>query len=450
MNGRITLSQKKLNQAHVLSRLVNDTCFTIAEAAKAMGLSERHTKRLKKAYKEEGVEALVHKNIGRIPANAVKEDLRKKIIALKQTKPFDKANFKFFQELIARPKYGICLSYSTLYGILTYAGIQSVKTKRTPNKHRTRKRKPHEGLMLQTDASPFDWLNTGEMFSLHGAIDDATSNVTGLYLCKNECLQGYFEVMRTTIAKNGIPSSIYADRHTIFLSPKSGKLTIEDELNGVQINDTQFGRALRQLGITLLSARSPQAKGRVERLWETLQGRLPVEFALANITTVDEANEFLQSYIKDFNAQFAVPAEESIPYYRQPTAAMNFDNILCVVEKRVFDNGGVFSLHNKSYQIVPMQRDLLPATGKAEILVSPRFGVRASYFGVVYEVIPFIKPQKTVSPPAEKKKGKYIPPESHYYKYGHSLVKKVTFEESDRAILKMLERIFLGKMDDAI
>lgn len=206
MNGKITLSQKKLNQAHVLPRLVNDTCFTIAEAAKATGLSERHTQRLKKAFKEEGVEALVHKNIGRIPANAVKEDLRKKIIALKQTKSFDKANLKFFQELIARPKYGICLSYSTLYGILTDAGIHSVKTKRTPNKHRTGKRKPHEGLMLQTDASPFDWLNTGEMFSLHGAIDDATSNVT-----------------------------------------------------------------------------------------------------------VDEANEFLQSYIKDFNAQLAVPAEESIP-----------------------------------------------------------------------------------------------------------------------------------------
>ncbi|HOF94645.1 MAG TPA: hypothetical protein PKX46_07040 [Clostridia bacterium] len=102
------------------------------------------------------------------------------------------------------------------------------------------------------------------------------------------------------------------------------------------------------------------------------------------------------------------------------------------------------------YPCAPWRRDLLPATGKAEILVSSRFGVRASYFGVVYEVIPFIKLQKAVNQPAEKKKGKYIPPDSHYYKYGHPLVKKVIFEESDRAILKMFERIFLGKMDDAI
>lgn len=445
------MSQKKMNQAFILTRLVEDRGFTITEAAQAMGLSERQTKRLKKAFKEEGVKALVHKNIGRTPANAVDEATRTRIIELKQTEPMKKANIRFFQEIISRPQYGIHLSYSTLYGILSEAGLRSVRANRAPQKHRSRKRKAREGLMLQIDASPYDWLSTGEMFSLHGAIDDATSTVTSLYLSKNECLQGYFEVMRATIVNKGIPLSIYADRHTIFMSPKSGRLTIEDELNGISVQDTQFGRALRQLGITLLNARSPQAKGRVERLWETLQGRLPIELALANITSVDEANNFLKGYLETINAQFGVPPEKTVSAYRPLSVATNLDNILCVVEKRMMDNGGVFSFHNQSYQLVSKRNDrLLPKKGKVDVLVSPYFGIRAAYLGVVYDVSPFARPQKTGKPLTEKKKGKYIPPDSHYYKYGHALIKKITFEDDDTAILKILERVFLGKMDDAV
>jgi transposase len=447
MDRRIELSQKKLNQAYILARLVSDEDFTIAQAAEAMGISKRQVKRLKGEFKKHGADALVHKNIGRPPAHAVSEDIRKRIIGLKTTKLFEKANFCHFKEILAREKFGIHISYSALHGILTSAGIKSPKTKRPAVKHRRRKRKAREGIMLQMDASPFDWLNNGREYSIHGAIDDATGKISALYMCRHECLQGYFEVIRSVITRDGIPLSLYADRHAIFISPKDGKLTVEDELKGVTIKDTQFGRAVRQLGITLIKARSPQAKGRIERLWETLQSRLPIEFALADITTVDAANAFLAGYIHEYNLQFAEEAEDSVKAYRELSPAINLDNILCNVEKRTFDNGGVFSFYNRTFKIVSDKPDrVLPHKGNVNVLFSPIFGIRACFAGIVYEVMPFIKPEKAERKASIKSRTKHIPDDSHYYKYGHKLIKKVTFEDNDIAILKMLERVFLWKM----
>lgn len=445
------MSQKRLQHAHILNRLVTDSSFTIAQAAEATGLSKRQIIRLKGEYKKHGIDALVHKNIGNSPAHAISEELRNTIISLKSSKLFEKANFKHFQEILARDRYGIKISYSALHGILTSAGIKSPKTRRPSKKHRRRKRKAYEGLMLQIDASPFDWLGLGQNFSLHGAIDDATGKVVALYLCKNECLQGYFEMMRTIIKNNGIPVSLYADRHTIFLSPKDGKLTIEEQLQGIQVKDTQFGRAVKQLGINLIKAKSAQAKGRIERLWETLQSRLPIEFALENITTIDAANTFLKAYIDEYNSLFAVEPENAEIVYRDVSPALNIDNILCIVEKRAFDNGGVFSFYNRTFKLVPNKPDTtLPHRGKLDVLLSPVFGVRASFAGIIYDVVPFIKPEKVrKSATASNKKQKYIPDDSHYYKYGHQLIKKVTFEDSDIDILKMLEKIFLWQLPPA-
>lgn len=448
MKRMITLSQEKLNQAHVLARLVSDNNFTNAEAAEAMGLSKRHVIRLKGEYKKQGIDALVHKNIGRTPKHAISEELRQKIIDIKNTKLFEKANFCHFREILAREKYDIHISYSSLHSILTSAGIKSPMKRRPAKTHRRRKRKVREGIMLQMDASPFDWLNDGQDYSIHGAIDDATGKVVALYMCKHECLQGYFEVMRSVITRNGIPVSLYADRHAIFLSPKDGKLTIEEQLEGVVVNDTQFGRAVKELGITLIKARSPQAKGRVERLWETLQSRLPIEFAINDISTIDAANTFLAGYISEYNAQFAVEAEDSESAYRELSPALNLDNILCIVTKRTFDNGGVFSFYSRTFKIVADKPDrILPHKGNINVLVSPVFGVRACFAGIVYNVVPFITPQKAAKKASTTaSRTKYIPDDSHYYKYGHMLVKKVTFEDNDLAILKILEKIFLWKM----
>ncbi|HEX9059395.1 MAG TPA: hypothetical protein VF941_04385 [Clostridia bacterium] len=133
--------------------------------------------------------------------------------------------------------------------------------------------------------------------------------------------------------------------------------------------------------------------------------------------------------------------------YRELSPALNLDNILCNIEKRTFDNGGVFSFHNRSFKIVADKPDrVLPHKGSIQVLVSPQFGLRASFAGIIYNVVPFKKPDKPDEKESPKSRVKYIPDDSHYYKYGHKLIKKVTFEDSDFAILKILEKIFLWQM----
>jgi hypothetical protein len=148
---------------------------------------------------------------------------------------------------------------------------------------------------------------------------------------------------------------------------------------------------------------------------------------------------------------FAVEADNTEIAYREVSPALNIENILCIIEKRSFDNGGVFSFYNRTFKLVsPKPETVLPHRGRLDVLVSPTFGVRASFAGIVYDVVPFIKPEKVKKDANKKpKKKKYIPDDSHYYKYGHQLIKKVTFEDNDIAILKMLEKIFLWRLPPA-
>ncbi|AVX19462.1 ISNCY family transposase [Carboxydocella thermautotrophica] len=438
------MTQKQLNRYKVISSLI-DGKLSISEAAMSLGLSERQIKRLKKGVMEQGPAFLIHKNTGRKPQHALTDELKSKIILLKQSDKYKNANFKHFMELLEVHEE-IAISYSCLHTILTKAGINSPKKRRRFKPHRRRKRRPQEGLLIQMDATPFEWFGTNEKFALHGAIDDATGKIVGLYLAKNECLQGYFEVTWQIVNKHGIPASIYADRHSIFLSQNASRLTIEEQLQGKVVNDTQFGRAMKELGITLIPARSPQAKGRVERLWETLQSRLPVEFKIAGITTIDEANEFLSQYIEKFNSQFAVKALEPETAYRALDQNIDIGHILCVKQKRTIDNGGVFSFYNRHFKVIYKETNPIPPRTKIDVLISPVFGVKVQYKNTVFETIPYVKPQKTQKPKTEATERKpYIPPDTHYFKYGHNLVKRLTYEDSDRDILKMLEEIFLRK-----
>ncbi|QSQ09768.1 hypothetical protein H0A61_02148 [Koleobacter methoxysyntrophicus] len=432
------MTQEQLKKYQVIS-MAAEGRITIREAAESLGLSERQIKRLKKGVMEEGPAFLIHKNTGRKPQHAFTDEIKNKIIVLKQSDIYKDANFMHFVELLAEHE-DISISYSCLHTILTNAGIKSPKKRRRFKSHRRRKRKPQEGLLIQMDASPFEWFGTDEKFTLHGAIDDATGKIVGLYLAKNECLQGYFEVTWQILTKYGIPVSIYADRHSIFLSPNASKLTIEDQLTGKVVNATQFGRAMNELGITLIPARSPQAKGRVERLWETLQSRLPIEFKIAGITTVDQANVFLLQYMDKFNSLFAVEAQVSESAYRPISDDVDIAHVLCVKYQRTVDNGGVFSFYGKHFKVVC--DGAVPPRARIKVLVSPVFAVKAQYKDTVFDTIPYVKSKKTQkSKPVEKKT--YSLPDSHYYKYGHSLVKKVSFEDSDRDILNMLEEIFL-------
>jgi len=442
---RYLMSEKQLNRFSVISKTIGGH-MTIAEAAFSLGISQRQIIRLKQGVIAEGAAFLIHKNTGRKPHHALNEKLIAEIITLKQSENYKSANFQHFQELLQTHEK-IKVSYSALHSLLTDANIKSPKKRRRFKPHRRRKRKPQEGLLIQMDATPFEWFGSSEKFSLHGAIDDATGNIVGLYMTKNECLHGYWEVMRQCMLTHGIPVSLYTDRHAIFLSTLAGKLSIEDQLAGKVVNDTQFGRAMGELGITLIPARSPQAKGRIERLWETLQSRLPVEFKIAGISTIDQANDFLTNYLAAFNATFSVEPEDTESAFRPLATTLNLDSILCVKLIRSVDAGGVFSFYNRQFKIITSP-DFPPLTNKAKVsvLVGPRIGVAVQFKKTMFNVLPYIKQKRpdTAAPPTTSKTP-YSPPDTHYFKYGHSLVKKLTFEDSHSDILLMLEGIFLKK-----
>ena len=438
------MSQTQLNRFAVISKVI-DAHMTIAQAAVSLGISQRQIIRLKKGVIAEGAAFLIHKNTGRKPQHSLDEKIIEKIVSLKQSETYQSANFLHFLELL-ESKEDIKLSYSALHSLLTKSNIKSPKKRRRFKPHRRRKRKPQEGLLIQMDATPFEWFGSSEKFSLHGAIDDATGKIVGLYMTKNECLHGYWEVIRQCILSHGIPVSLYTDRHAIFLSTLAGKLSVEDQLSGKVVNDTQFGRAMSELGITLIPARSPQAKGRVERLWETLQSRLPVEFKIAGISTVDQANEFLSNYICLFNDKFAVSPEEHESAFRPLSPAFNLDTVLCVKLTRSVDAGGVFSFYNRHFKVItPPNLPPIAAKSKVTVLVGPRLGVAVQFKKAIFNVLPYIKQKKLSQTTSATKPNKtpYSPPDSHYYKYGHTLVKKVTFEDSHQDILLMLESIFL-------
>ena len=379
------LKQKDVKRATLIEACIKGQC-TVKQVAAALGLSERRVKQIKKEVKENGVKSIQHGNRGRKPQNTISDEIKNRILELRQSYEYEISNFKHFQELLSE-RENINISYSALYKILRQAGIKSPKKHRKTKLHHRRKRKSAEGMMLQADGTPFDWFENGEKYSLHGFIDDATGKVTGLYMCKNECLLGYLEVLRQTLENYGIPISLYPDKYSVFFPPKKvdDHITIEEQLNGRQKGITQFGRIVEELGIEMFPASSPQAKGRIERLWETLQSRLVTEFRINHITTIEQANEFLKGYIEKYNSKFSVTASSSKSVFLKLPKRYNLDELLCVRFERTIDNAGVFSLNNSKFQVLDKS---LPPKTKVQIYLSQKIGMVVKSNNKTYDVEP--------------------------------------------------------------
>ena len=379
------LKQKDLRRATLIEACIKGQC-TVKQVAIALGLSERRVKQIKKEVKENGVKSIQHGNRGRKPKNTISNDTREKILELRSSYEYEISNFKHFQELL-KERENIDISYSALYNILRNAGIKSPKKHRKTKLHHRRKRKECEGMMLQADGTPFDWFGDGQSYSLHGFIDDATGKITGLYMCKNECLLGYLEVLRQTLENYGIPISLYPDKYSVFFPPKkvNDHLTIEEQLNGREKGITQFGRIVEELGIEMFPASSPQAKGRVERLWETLQSRLVTEFRINKINNIDDANNFLVNYISKYNSKFAIKPASSKSVFLKLPKRYDLDELLCVKFERTIDNAGVFSLNNSKFQL--LDKNLPPKT-KVQIYLSQKIGMVVKSNNKKYDVQP--------------------------------------------------------------
>jgi len=287
------------------------------EAAEVIDLSLRQVRRLLAAYRKEGAAALAHGNRGRKPHHALNEGQRKQVLELAQS-TYAGCNTQHFTELLCE-REGIALARSSVRRILLEAGIRSPR-KRRPPKHRSRReRYPEEGMLLQIDGSRHDWLEgRGSWLSLIGAIDDATGKVPHALFREQEDAQGYFLLLRQVVTGYGIPMALYHDCHGIFERSKKEPETLEEQLEGRR-KPTQFGRLMEELGITSIPSCSPQARGRIERLWGTFQDRLVSELRLAGVTTIEEANRVLWDFLPRYSQKFAIPAKEpGSPYHQTP------------------------------------------------------------------------------------------------------------------------------------
>jgi len=335
------------------------------EAAEVLGLSLRHVRRILAAYRKEGAAALAHGNRGRKPHNALDDELKKRVLELAQS-TYAGCNTQHFTELLAE-REGIAVSRSAVRLILLRAGLRSPH-KRRPPKHRSRReRYPREGMLLQIDGSRDDWLEArGPYLSLVGAIDDATGKVPYALFRDEEDAQGYTLLLRHIVEGQGIPEALYHDGHGIFQRSRKEPETLEEQLTGRR-KPTQFGRMMEELAIISITSLSPQAKGRIERLWGTFQDRLKSELRIAGAKTIEEANRVLWDFLPRFNQRFAVAAREPGLAYRPVPDGFNPDDVFCFKYQRSVGKDNVVRFGGHRLQIIPTNGRLSYVKANVEV-----------------------------------------------------------------------------------
>lgn len=355
------MSQKEarrpgLVQAAVAGKITN------AQAALALHLSVRQFRRLRAAYAASGVEGLLHGNRGRPSRRRRSESEREKIVGLIHLRYRDFNNCHLAEKL--REVEGLTIGREAVRKLREAAGIAPARRRR-PKKHRFRRlRQACAGAIVLLDASEHAWLEErGPVMNLLGAIDDATGTIVALHFRPNEDLHGYTELLRRMLRDHGVPTNLYGDRLSVFVR-NDDHWTLEEELAG-QRDPTQFGHMLLDLAIGYITAHSPQAKGRIERLWETLQDRLIKELRLRGIDTVEAAEAFLPEFIADHNHRFAVPAREAGKAWRRP--ARNADRILGCRYARTVAADNTVQVPGRWIQIPPGPRGRSYHHAKVEV-----------------------------------------------------------------------------------
>jgi hypothetical protein len=319
------MSERHWKRWDVIGR-VNAEALTMREAALICGISMRQLRRIRRKVTSEGKQGLVHGNRGRPPVNRIDSATRERVVKLRRGK-YDRFNDQHFTEKLQGEAEPIVLSVRSIRRILREAGIASVRRRRARRHRRRRERRAQAGLMLLWDGSPHEWLEErGPAFCLIGAMDDATSNLLpGAHFVQHECSAAYLRVLKAIVAEHGIPWSIYMDQHGS-LKRNDDHWTLAEELRGRQ-DPTQVGVALEALDIEAIYALSPQAKGRVERIWGTLQDRLVSELRLAGARSVEEANAVLERYRAQHNDRFAVAARDTATAWRPIRQGIDLDRI---------------------------------------------------------------------------------------------------------------------------
>ncbi len=443
---KVDLRMKEEHKYEIIKKLVDSDGNKDAAALK-IGCTRRHLSRLINGYILHGKRFFIHGNRGRSPACEISEEDRKTIIDLYRTKYYG-ANFKHFAELLGSfEKMSVLLS--TINTLMAGAKILSPKARRITKKnmkislkaqqkktsskkeiakiakaiidvddaHPRRPRCAYFGEMIQMDASLHIWFGN-QKSQLHVGIDDATGALVGAYFDNQETLNGYYNVLYQILTNHGIPFMFYTDRRTVFEYKKKNAPPIEED------TFTQFSYACKQLGIQIKTTSIPQAKGRVERLFGTLQSRLPILLRLAGATTIELANKFLNNYLKEFNTQFSSLANHSKSVFEKQPSDETINLTLAVLAKRKIDNGHSIRCDNVFYKLIDFNGLPVYYHNKTPALVIKAFD--SNFFASVcdktyaLEIIPdheltsrnFTFDYVAVSP-----RKRYVPPMSHPWKH---------------------------------
>jgi hypothetical protein len=402
----IMVSQEELKRLHVI-RKVLERAIKQVRAAEILSLSSRQIRRLAKRVKGEGDRGIVHRSRGKPSNRRIDDPVKAGVIKLYQER------YKEFGPTLAAEKFlegqRIQVSDETLRGWLIESGDWKKSRKRRGHRQ-WRERKEHCGEMVQMDGSHHDWLEgRGPACVLMGYIDDATGRGFGRFYEYEGTLPA-MDSFRCYIQRYGIPLKVYLDQHTTYKS--NGKPTLEEELAGIAPL-SEFERALQELGVEVIHAHSPEAKGRVERFFGTLQDRLVKEMRLRGIRSIEEANKFLEGYWPEFNRKFAVEAKEKGDLHRSVPRGLKLGDVLCIKVKRSLRNDFTVAYNRRLYQV----EDSIRAS---HVMVYEGLdgSIRLKLKGrllKIHEIAsrPLAERRESVRP---KPKERYVPPKGHHYR----------------------------------
>jgi len=398
----IMATQEELKRLHVVQKVLEGSLKQI-EAAEILWLSGRQVRRIVRRVKREGDRGIIHRSRGKPSNRRLPDETKEMVIGFYRQKYKDFGPTLFSEKLLELD--GLKISDETLRNWLIEDGAW-VKGRKNRIHRQWRERKGHFGEMLQMDGSHHDWLEgRGPKIVLMGCIDDATSNIFGRFY-EYEGTIPAMDSFKGYTGLYGIPSSIYIDRHTTYKS--NARPTIEDDLNG-RCPLSQFERAMKELGARVIHALSPQAKGRIERLFKTLQDRLVKEMRLKGINTMDEANRFLKGYIKRHNKRFSIEAAEKEDLHRPLPKDFDLDGVLCVKTKRALRNDFTVAHDRKLYQVThPVNTKDVVVQERPDGRMLITHNGRVLGFKEIQT-----KPQKEKPLKPFKIKKKYIPPKNH-------------------------------------
>lgn len=400
----IMLSLVELKRLKVIQEALSKKITQVAAAA-ILGLSERQVGRLVRTVKTEGERGIIHKSRGK-RSNRKKDDkVRELVLRLYREQYPD------FGPTLAAEKLkelnGVSISEETLRKWLIAAGIW--KSRRKKKAHRQwRERKECLGEMVQMDGSHHDWLEErGPKLVFMGYIDDATGKVFARFY-DYEGTMPAMDSFKQYIEENGLPQSIYTDKHTTYKSP--GKLTVEEELQGKEEPLSQFERALEELGVEMIHAHSPQAKGRIERLHQTFQDRVIKEMRLRGIKTKEEANEFLKEYLPAYNSRFSVTPANHTDVHVKPSKELDLNRYLCIKTERIVRNDNTISYEGKMYQI---EEAVITKKVTVEEKIDGSMYIRTSRGKTLKHRQIEERPKKESRQKIPKPRKSYVPPKDH-------------------------------------